>query len=127
MIPEISAAELDRRASRIKPVVMFLGMLHYIRPVDIKTASFLWSPVKGPLAEGLVFLREIRTFHSYAYYGFFKPTVAEVLAQLPDDSLLPFIAAFEIVRGPERAEDLNREAEALNNGYHVALTRIYSL
>ena len=50
--------------------------------------------------------------------------VAEVLKQIPED-ILNQVIAFEIIGQPETADDLNKEQEALNAGYHVATTRLY--
>lgn len=70
-----------------------------------------------------MYLTEIRTLHTYGSPCFFKPSVAEVLAQIPDD-MLEGVVAFE-TRGPSDVADMNRESEALNAGFHVARTRLY--
>jgi hypothetical protein len=76
-----------------------------------------------PLA--LISLGEFQCLHTYAYYGFFKPSVAEVLAQLPER----FLSAthFEIVNSPRKASDLNDQKKALNAGFHVSTVRVYKV
>jgi hypothetical protein len=83
------------------------------------------DPKPAEEVKGLKPIRDIRTHHTYGYYGFFKPAIAEVLAQIPED-ILEQVVAFEIIKWPQDADDLNKELEALNAGYHVAITRLYS-
>lgn len=65
------------------------------------------------------------SFHTYGYYGFFKPSIGEVLAQIPAD-LIEMVRYFEIIESPETKDDMAKEPEAFYAGYHVAKTRLYS-
>lgn len=123
-IPKVSESIIRERAERIKPVVRFKGVPHYIEPVDLFTTAFTWDPKAAGRADGLIPLADITTYHTYGYYAFFKPSIAEVVAQIPK-GMLDKAVAFEIVERPESADDLNDEREALNAGYHVATTRLY--
>ncbi|MBI4118791.1 MAG: hypothetical protein HY452_00830 [Parcubacteria group bacterium] len=134
-IPKIPKKRIKELAKRIKPVVRFArganglfesseGHLFHIKPVDLFGIAYTWDPKPTDKATGLKRLCDIRTYHTYGYYGFFKPSIAEVLAQIPTEHLTE-VVAFEIVESPETAGDLNREHEALNAGYHVATTRLY--
>jgi hypothetical protein len=87
--------------------------------------SFLWDAKPAKKAKKLKTLCDITTHHSFGFAGFFKPSIAEVLAQIPEEHL-DKVVAFEIVEAPESADDLNREREATNAGYHVAKTRLYT-
>ena len=124
-IPELPAAKFKRRLANIKPLVRRDGRLYYIAPVDPVRIAYTWAPKFQDEAFGLTPVRVIRTLHSWSYYGCFKPSISEVLSQIPDD-LEDKINAFEITRSPETAADLNRESEALNAGYHVAETTLYT-
>ena len=125
-IPKISDEELNDLFTHIKPVIDFYGKgKRYIEPVDLRGTAFIWDPEPAEKAKGLKMLRDIRTYHSYAYYGLFKPSIAEVIAQIPKE-LLDQVIAFEIIKKPETADDMNGELEALNAGYHVATTRLYT-
>jgi hypothetical protein len=123
-IPSVPREHISALAERIKPVVRNeRKVLHYIKPVDLFSASFLWEPT---LLESAVDLREIAritTYHTFGHPLFFKPSVAEVLAQIPDTYLSAAIA-FEVI-GPLGADDLNTENAALAAGYHVATTVLY--
>lgn len=124
-IPEVPNERIEELAERIKPVVQF-GQENrcYIKPVDLFNIAYTWDPKVADKATGLKSLCDITTYHTYGYYGFFKPSIAEVLAQIPAEHL-DKVVAFEIVGSPKTADDLNREHEALNAGYHVATTRLY--
>lgn len=124
-IPEVVKERIQELAERIKPIVQFPreGKC-YIKPVDLFGIAYTWDPKSADKATGLKPLCDITTYHTYSYHGFFKPSIAEVLAQIPAEHL-DKVVAFEIVENPETADDLNREREALNAGYHVATTRLY--
>jgi len=124
LIPKLSQEELQKRAGRIKPVVGFNGSQYYIHDVDIAQVSFIWDPKKKNKAKGLVALCEILTYHTYGHPMLFKPSIAEVLSQIPDTHLDKVIA-FQIVGQPESVEDLNQYGAITNSGYHMAITQLY--
>ncbi len=124
-IPDVPQARIRELFERIKPVVQFGQKgLCYIKPVDLFGVAYTWNPKPADRATGLKDLCDITTYHTFGYHGFFKPSIAEVLAQIPEEHL-DKVVAFEIVSGPETTDDLNREGEALNAGYHVATTRLH--
>ena len=134
-IPKSSKKRIAEWAMRIRPVVMiteplsFLkpqdGYLSFIKPPDLFNVAYTWDPKPTKEATGLKAVADIRTYHVYGYYGLFKPSVAEVIAQIPAN-LLPTVVAFEIIQNPETASDLNKEKQALDDGFHVAKTRLYA-
>jgi hypothetical protein len=127
-IPEIPMHEMSDREKRIKPVVQFKDgdrYAHfYIMPVDIFGTAYTWEPKKDVKAENLVVLGRCVTYHRYGHPMFFKPSIAEVLAQVPKEYLHTAVA-FEIVGPPESADDLNQHTAILNAGYHMAITQFY--
>ncbi|PWU22642.1 hypothetical protein C5B42_05380 [Candidatus Cerribacteria bacterium 'Amazon FNV 2010 28 9'] len=131
-IPEISNERLAELAARIKPVVFVRygkigesGVLRYIGPIsDLRGESFLWDPSLQEEAVGLIPVAEITTYHTFAFEGFFRPTIAEVLAQIPPKWVMDAIA-FEIVEYPRSLEDMQKHPEMMRRGYHVATTRLY--
>ena len=121
-IPLHTRAELEWRAEHI--VALVKG-----KPIvtgDIVGTSYTWDPKfdESRKVPELKPLGDITTFHGYGYYGMFKPSIAEVLAQIPD-VLVQRVVAFEIIGQPESAADLNAHPDAVNDGYHVATTRLY--
>lgn len=127
IIPEISDEKLSILMSQIRPVIKDEdGYLFYIKPVDPRGVSYTWSYELTDMAGDLRYLTEIKTYHSFGYRGFFKPSIAEVLAQIPE-FLIPETVAFEIVNRPKHADDLNRESFITSYCYaHVADTRLYT-
>lgn len=105
-IPEIADTVLEALAMQMKPAVRFVkgeggrlithdeGELYWIKPVDLRRTAFTWDPKPTRRATGLVKLRDITTCHTYGYHGFFKPSIAEVIAQIPLE-ILPDVVAFE--------------------------------
>lgn len=97
--------------------------LAFMKPVDPYNQAFSWSPVAAEPAPGLVPYATIKTLHRYAYYGFFKPSIAEVLSQIPAE-LVGRAVGFTC-DGPETSDDLNAELIALDAGFQVATTTLY--
>ncbi|MBP6888251.1 MAG: hypothetical protein KBC21_00965 [Candidatus Pacebacteria bacterium] len=123
-IPKLSEEELQKRYQLIKPVIRFSGTLYYIEDVHLSNVSYIWSPVKKERASGLMSIAKVTTYHTYGYYGLFKPSIAEVLAQIPEE-MVDQVCAFEIVERPESAEDFGKDIVAIKAGYHVALAQLY--
>lgn len=148
-IPEVPQKVIGELAKRIRPVIRFArvrqkirngkivevldpngklqrddrGSLYFIKPVNPFNIAFPWDPKPDTRAPRLQELCKITTYHTWAYYGCFKPTIAEVLAQIPAEHLDKTIAFS--TQGPETAADLNRHIEITNEGYHVAETTLY--
>lgn len=123
-IPTLTDARLAELVSRIKPVVEFKGVKRYIEPVNPRNVAYTWDPKPADVAPAFKEVAEIQTFHTYGYIGFFKPSIAEVLAQIPEQ-LLDRVIAFELKTTPSHVNDLNAESEASNAGYHVAYATLY--
>ena len=123
-IPEIADARLTELLQSIKPLVRVNPTgLHYIEPCDPRKVAFTWDPTPTTPANDLEPICTIRTLHTYGFYGFFKPSIAEVIAQIPEALLIETVA-FE-TRGPQDRDDLGKESAALNAGFHVAQTTLY--
>lgn len=126
---EISDEDLDRLWSHMKALVVSEtdGELYWVvGPDDLRGIAYTWEPKFGGKAEGIDPLATIRTLHTWSYYGFFKPSIAEVcsaIAKLPRE-VQDKIVGFHLT-GPFGADDLNHEREAVNAGYHVAYATLY--
>lgn len=125
-IPQITDERLNELAARIKPVVTFDGVKRYIEPCDLRRTAYTWSPKPAEEAPEFRLLATVQTFHTYGYAGFFKPSIAEVICQIPE-TLLDQVVAFELVSRPGHVDNLNSENEALNEGYHVGTAALYAL
>ena len=124
MIPDVPRERIIELAKRIKPLYVFNRVpgICFIKPVDPFDIAYTWAPEREAVAPEMPILRDITTYHTFGYYGFFKPTIAEVLAQIPDD-IIEQAKAFLIIAKPEMATDLHRPET--NLGFHVATTRIF--
>ena len=110
-IPEISDEKLAALLANISPLVRKRSgavtgtpfadaekSLHRIKlPANVRDVSFIWDPeLLSPVDErNLQILRLIPTYHTAGYIGLCKPTIAEVLAQIPEE-LVASVAAFEV-------------------------------
>ena len=132
-IPKISREELLERYEHIKPIVEIDGKKYFLREFtekELTNISYIAHVQQNkrdevdmnkyiPLAD-----MDFECIHSYGYPGFFKPSIAEVLAQLNKHDL-GIISAFEIIEAPETAEDFYKNKNAFNNGFHVSTVRLY--
>lgn len=137
-IPEISDEELRELHARIKPVVRFNivtskngeikptevyeeGLLFYIKDVDPRDVAFTWEPEPVKKADGLERLDDIVTYHTFGAPILFKPSIAEVLAQIPEKYKEKAVA-FEV-----RTNDMGPWNVISNEegSYHVTVTRLY--
>ena len=132
-IPQISDEEIKIRYQHIKPVIRLEsdGKLYWLGPIDeekLDSVSFLWNSddnLAREVEEGE--LKELKDedfacVHAYGFPGFFKPSVAEVLAQIPQH-IIPFVKAFELVEYPQVEADFYKDAltkEIFYDGYHVS-------
>lgn len=93
-IPEISDDELNSRIAKVRALRLDdVGRL--VPRVLSKSAvesprntSFLWDAEEPQEEWSYPKLKETYSYvcyHTYGYYGFFKPTLAEVFAQMPED------------------------------------------
>lgn len=84
-VPPISDELLSERLKRFTVLVQKDGELFRRTPCDPRNIAFTWEkPTEG----GPVQFKEVtrtRTKHTCGYHAFFKPSLAEVLAQMPDD------------------------------------------
>lgn len=124
LIPDKGRDFVCQWAEKIKPLLSKGGkLMHCTNDTDHFEASFPWGAKATSEAKDLMEVARIRTLHTYGYYGFFKPSLAEVIQQIPEEVLGQ--VEYFVINGPDTADDLNREKEMLNKGYHVAETVLY--
>jgi hypothetical protein len=135
-IPKLPKKRVQELAKRIRPVMRFThskkarrltldekGAYYYLKPVDLFGTAFTWPgvPKADVRAPRLQKLQTVTTYHPWAYYGFFKPTIAEVIAQIPED-ILDQVIAFEL----EPPENPLEPWDIVQHGNHVAQTTFYA-
>lgn len=106
-ITKLSDERIARLLDRITPCKTVDGVLHAIsplmtedkKPVTLWNTAFMWSPmllepVSGPLYD----LAFIETYHTCGYIALFKPSLGEVISQIPEN-LLADVTHFEVEMG----------------------------
>lgn len=124
-IPEIPRAVWQDLVKRVQPVVRKGKKKFFIKPCDPVNMAYTWDPVLTTEVTGLFPLASFECLHKYGYYGLFKPSVGEVLRQIPAEHRAAAVA-FEIVEQPETAEDFKKHKAAFDAGFHVSKVMLYS-
>lgn len=129
-IPHVSDEELEKRYAKVKPLVVHdpdstanddtWGSLWTIEKPNFRAVSYIWDPKRLKQAGKVKAVTTIQTYHSYGAPVLFKPSVAEVLSQIPEKYFDGSVDAFYISKAPQSADDLNKYKAALDEGYHVA-------
>lgn len=126
-IKQLPDNELKRRLTFITPIVTDEEDKK-TRPlltqsVDFWRTAFMWSPQLGdPIdlkATTLWDVARIETHHTCGYIGLFKPSLGEVLSQIPED-LVEDITHFETLMSDDVV------ACYQNGDGHRTVTRLYS-
>lgn len=129
-IPKMSNEEIAKRYTSIKPIIRKEGKPSYLRNLsnsELENVAYTWLNDSTDYGEFVDFtklsvLTDVKMLHRWRYYGFFKPTVGEVIRQIPKEYLEKVIA-FEIIAGPL---DIYTTFKAeLNAGFHVSIVRLY--
>ncbi|MBR4110344.1 MAG: hypothetical protein IKK43_01465 [Clostridia bacterium] len=123
---------IEKWYERIRPIVLFGGKPFFMRqltPHELSGVSYLWLndmndyDTEVNLADYSV-LADVKMLHRYGFYGFFKPSVAEIISQIPEE-LLPEVVAFQIIYSPDTCDDLNLFKKEVDAHYHVSVVRLY--
>lgn len=135
ILKHISETRLNELMETIKPLVRFkganldpeilidlrqddMGLLYNIEPVDGRQTSFLWEAVPMKFAGFIKRFYACVTLHTWAYYGFFKPSVAEVLAEVQDiPDVVNRAIGFEIIS--------DGNPRSIIGQYHIATAIFY--
>jgi len=123
MIPEINDQRICELLKKIKPVFEQNNKLYEMKTVHSRKVAFTWNPKKKfpwlPRKD-LKELCNINTLHGYGHYSLFKPSIAEVLAQIPEH-LINKVTAFKTIPISNIISDcLSKDQE-----YHVGVTTLY--
>ncbi len=124
MIPEISDERIANLLKRISPIYEEEGKFFKIENVDPRRVAFTWRGVLSSVEneiQGITPMKDIETLHTYAYQGFFKPSIAEVLAQIPEE-VIKDVVAFKthMKTGPRYEDSFTADQE-----YQIGITTLY--
>lgn len=126
-IPKMSNEEIARWYDTIKPIVAHDTYLRKLTTDELTKVSYTWLNEPTDYADKVDFtklsvLEDRKMLHGYGYYGYFKPSVWEVIRQIPRD-YLEKVVAFEIICGAIGMN--NTFKDELNAGFHVSIVRLY--
>ena len=87
MEPIITEERLEELMTRFKPLYRKEGKkkLWTMEIPHLRRMAFTWCPVLLEKLKSYTPVKTIQTRHECGYYGFFKPSIAEVLAHVVDD------------------------------------------
>lgn len=97
---------------------------HHPGPIHLTKSAYLWEIGGWDVCPEPVVVAQIWTLHSFGYHMFFKPTIGDVVSQVPG-KLLGSFDSFT-TRGPRNASELNLTYEYVEQGYHLSLTTLYN-
>ncbi|MCI8273394.1 MAG: hypothetical protein HFJ55_04860 [Clostridia bacterium] len=134
LVPVISDNELMKRYEVIKPVTMVDGKLHYLRDFSFSELidySFIQNyavDVREEVSKDELDNWQCKDFICLygKFYGFDDLSVRDVLSQISDYDLKS-VRAFEVVERLDvsEAKKNNSHSIALDNGYYLAIIRLY--
>ncbi len=153
MLPKIEKAELERRLKFISPCILqereVLKLNSFGDPIN---RSYSWEADKddctlvGTLTQSGIAVKdrpaefgtdswymksvasrigEFITLHNFGYYGLYKPSIEEVLAQLPEELFDEVKLAGRQLYFTNKmiSDDIN--VALLNQEFHIAKTNVY--
>ena len=129
-IPEMSIEEIAKWHKTIKPIVHKNVTPCYLRKLsekELTNTAYTFLRGHKDYAENVDFsqlsvLADVKMLHRWGHYAYFKPSVGEVIRQIPKE-YLEKVVAFEIISAPVGMNSIyNAE---LNAGFHVSIVRLY--
>ena len=132
-IPEIDDKRLKELYQLLKPIVTIDEMKYLLREFtlqELRNQSYIWNrhedkrDVVDP--NKLETVDDFLCLHTWGYYGLFKPSIAEVLSQAPEN-VIEQANTFEIIESPETREDVFKYKEVIDNGFHLSKVRAYKM
>lgn len=102
-ISQMSDKDIAHLYENIRPIVKRDTYLRKLSERELTHVAYTWLTEAIDYAEKVDFtklsvLEDIKMLHGYGYYGLFKPSVGEVIRQIPKD-LLEKVVVFEIIAG----------------------------
>ena len=132
-IPEIDDKRLKELYQLLKPIVTIDEMKYLLREFtlqELRNQSYIWNCVEDKRdvvdPSRLETVDDFLCLHTWGYYGLFKPSIAEVLSQAPEN-VIAEANTFEIIESPETREDVFKYKEVIDNGFHLSKVRAYKM
>lgn len=126
-IPQMDINEIAYWNKSIKTIVNHKKYLRDLTKTELTNCVFTLSnhieDYTGNVDYSeLSFLADVKMIHSWTNPAFFRPTVAEVIRQIPKDLLCKTVA-FEVLVGAVSKNGLFKPE--FDDGFHVSIVRLY--
>lgn len=126
----LSKKQLVERASKIRGLIGDNNKIVREYPAnEMEETSYIWEKTATTTETvgnlDLKVIRDVEMLSKYSYYGYFKPTIAEILSQIPEEDL-PQVKYFKIVDSPQVENDFAKHREAFDDGFHTFTVRLYA-
>ena len=132
-IPEIDDKRWKELYQLLKPIITVDEMKYLLREFtlqELRNQSYIWNRHEDKRdvvnSSKLETVDDFLCLHTWGYYGVFKPSIAEVLSQAPEN-VIEQANIFEIIESPETREDVFKYKEVINNGFHLSKVRSYKM
>lgn len=132
-IPEIDDNRLKELYRLLKPIVTIDEMKYLLREFtlqELRNQSYIWNRAEDKRdvvdPSKLETVDDFLCLHTWGYYGLFKPSIAEVLSQAPEN-VIEQANTFEIIESPETREDVFKYKKVIDNGFHLSKVRAYKM
>ena len=132
-IPEIDDNRLKELYKLLKPIVTIDEMKYLLREFtlqELRNQSYIWNRAEDKRdvvdPSKLETVDDFLCLHTWGYYGLFKPSIAEVLSQAPEN-VIEQANTFEIIESPETPEDVFKYKKVIDNGFHLSKVRAYKM
>ena len=132
-IPEIDDNRLKELYRLLKPIVTIDEMKYLLREFtlqELRNQSYIYNRAEDKRdvvdPSKLETVDDFLCLHTWGYYGLFKPSIAEVLSQAPEN-VIEQANTFEIIESPETREDVFKYKEVIDNGFHLSKVRAYKM
>ena len=122
-IPQFSRKELIARAARIHTLLRDekTGVLMNSTTENIFNAITFNGSTPTKVAPPVTEITRIKTYHRFSASVYLKPSIAEVMAQIPKE-FLHQVDAFEVILFLQREY---HDSDAWSSGFHTATTVLY--
>ena len=132
-IPKIDDKRLEQLYKYLKPIVKMNYIRFYLKEYilnELKNYPYLinaWEDKREMVDPNKIeMVEDFLCLHKCGEYGLFRPTIAEVLSQMPVTSIRE-ANTFEIIEEPELCSDVFRYPELINNGLNLSRVRTYKV
>lgn len=124
MFKNITDEALETALRIVRPLQTRKGRLHWLALCDPRNEAFTWEENVIGYANNLQEHRRVETWHTFGFYGFFKPSLAECLAHITIEDIANGVCGVEC-RVVEHDNWQQTLVEHEGKQYHRGVTIFY--